>query len=331
MLRKPLADAIAPTLSNASDGTPTADGADDPSVDTNEGNGTLYWAVLTNGGSCTDAQLKAGSGGNIVAGKAGNQAVSGTGTQITSDITGLSPSTDYEIVFLHRDAAGNDSSQATVGLTTTAGGSVAPSLVGTPSQVDAHDGNGSTSVTVPAGTNVCAVAFWSGWAGATVPALTAITIGGQSFTVRASLAQDELVSGGAAVSVWTVVLSGSGSQTLAWTFSPNEAVNEGGELVVVYYENCNTADIFRAAAVDHDVDTNAITAALASTATSDRVVGFTTGTTPNITGVTEFIDDAALNSHVYDVGDATGLSGTVNVENSSRFYSAVAAISLKAS
>jgi len=115
-------DITAPSLSNASDGTPTADGADDPSVDTNEGNGTLYWAVLTDGGSCTDAQLKAGSGGNIVAGKAGNQVVSGTGTQTTPDITGLSSSTNYEIVFLHRDASGNDSSQASVGLTTAAGG-----------------------------------------------------------------------------------------------------------------------------------------------------------------------------------------------------------------
>jgi hypothetical protein len=120
----PFSDTTPPTLSNPSDGTPTADGATGPSVDTNEGNGTLYWAVLTNGGSCTDAQLKAGSGGNIVAGRAGSQAVSGTGTQVTADITGLSSATDYEIVWLHRDAAGNDSAQATVGLTTAAGADI---------------------------------------------------------------------------------------------------------------------------------------------------------------------------------------------------------------
>jgi len=148
-----LIDITAPSLSNASDGTPTADGADDPSVDTNEGNGTLYWAVLTDGGSCTDAQLKAGSGGNIVAGKAGNQVVSGTGTQTTPDITGLSASTNYEIVFLHRDASGNDSSQASVGLTTAAGGGTAPTLV----QDDVNEAAGNTNtITLAFGSNVTA-------------------------------------------------------------------------------------------------------------------------------------------------------------------------------
>lgn len=119
-----LADAIAPTLSNPQDGTPTSDGATGASVDSNEGNGTLYWAVLTDGGSCTNAQLKAGSGGNIVAGKAGNQAVSASGTQTIPNITGLTAGTNYELVWLQRDAAGNDSSQATTGLTTTGGASV---------------------------------------------------------------------------------------------------------------------------------------------------------------------------------------------------------------
>lgn len=114
------ADVTAPTLSSATAGTPTTDGATSFGVTTNEGNGTLYWAVVTNGGSCTDAQLKAGSGGNIVAGKAGSQVVSGTGAQTVTSVTGLSSSTTYQIKFLHRDAAGNDSSQASVSLTTTA-------------------------------------------------------------------------------------------------------------------------------------------------------------------------------------------------------------------
>jgi len=111
-----------PFLSNASDGTPTADGCTGASVDANEGDGTLYWAVVTNGGSCTDAQLKAGSGGNIVSGQAGNQAVSATGTQTIPDITGLPAGTTHQIKFLHTDAALNDSFQASVDLTTTGGG-----------------------------------------------------------------------------------------------------------------------------------------------------------------------------------------------------------------
>ena len=111
-------DVTAPTLSSADEGTPTADGCTGASVSTNEGNGTLYWAVVSNGGSATDAQIKAGSGGNIVSGKAGSQSVSSTGTQVISSITGLSAATGYQLLFLHSDASSNDSSQASVDLFT---------------------------------------------------------------------------------------------------------------------------------------------------------------------------------------------------------------------
>lgn len=113
-------DETAPSLSSAQDGTPTSEGTTGAGVTTDEGNGTLYWAVVSDGGSCTDTQLKAGSGGNIVTGVAGNQAVSGTGAQVIGDITGLDAATAYQIKFLHRDTAGNDSSQASVDLTTEA-------------------------------------------------------------------------------------------------------------------------------------------------------------------------------------------------------------------
>lgn len=115
-------DVVAPTLSSATAGTPTSDGATNFGVTTNEGNGTLYWAVVTDGGSCTDAQLKAGTGGNIVAGKSGTQAISSTGAKTIDSVTGLSSSTTYQFKFLHSDAAGNDSAQASVSLTTAAAG-----------------------------------------------------------------------------------------------------------------------------------------------------------------------------------------------------------------
>lgn len=141
----PPPDTTAPTLSNPADGTPSSDGTVGASVDTDEGNGTLYWAVLTNGGSCTDAQLKAGSGGDIL--QAGNQAVSGAGTQVIATITGLTATTDYELVFLHRDAAGNDSAQATVGLTTAAaGGAVAFDIASSGEEIGG-DGNFTISHT----------------------------------------------------------------------------------------------------------------------------------------------------------------------------------------
>jgi predicted transcriptional regulator len=107
----------APALTDATDGDPTDDGTEDATVDSTVGNGTLYWAVLSDDGAATAAQIKAGSGGDIVV--AGAQGVSGTGTQTVAEITGLESGTDYEIVFLQTSAGGADSAQATVALTTT--------------------------------------------------------------------------------------------------------------------------------------------------------------------------------------------------------------------
>lgn len=112
---------VAPTLSSPNAGTPTGSGSTGASVSTDTGNGTLYWAVVTNGGSATNAQIKAGTGGNIVAGVAGNQAVSGTGTQTLGTISGLASSTTYQLLFLQTSGASVDSLQVSVGLTTAAG------------------------------------------------------------------------------------------------------------------------------------------------------------------------------------------------------------------
>lgn len=99
-------DTTAPTLSSPTD---TANGSTGAtiSVSTNEGNGLLYWAVTTSSTPPTATALKAGTG----AAAFGNQAVSGTGVQNASP-TGLTASTAYYAHFLHRDAAGNDSSIA---------------------------------------------------------------------------------------------------------------------------------------------------------------------------------------------------------------------------
>lgn len=110
-------DSTDPVLSSPSMASVTAT-TGVPTVTTNEGNGTLYYAVLTSGGSATDAQIKAGTGGNIVAGKAGNQAVTTTGVQTFSAVTGLTAGTDYEVVFLQTDLAGNDSAQSQASFTT---------------------------------------------------------------------------------------------------------------------------------------------------------------------------------------------------------------------
>lgn len=111
--------AYIPVLTNAIDGTPTSDGATGAGVDTDTGNGRLYWAVVTNGGSCTTGQLKAGTGGNIVAGVSGNQAITASGSQ-TFNITGLAATTTYQIKTMQTSAANIDSAQASVELITTA-------------------------------------------------------------------------------------------------------------------------------------------------------------------------------------------------------------------
>lgn len=111
------ADVTAPTLSSPSMASLTDVGGV-PTVTTDEDNGTIYFAVLTDGGSATDVQIKAGAGGNIVAGKAGSKAVSATGVQTFDEVTGLTSNTAYEVVFLHTDDAENDSDQSTVGFTT---------------------------------------------------------------------------------------------------------------------------------------------------------------------------------------------------------------------
>lgn len=108
-----------PFLSTPLTGTPTTDGATTPSVVvTNAALGTLYWAVVTNGGAATNAQIIAGSGGNIVAGVAGNQAITVGGKQTIVTITGLTTATTYQILYLQVTPGGLQSNQASVTLTT---------------------------------------------------------------------------------------------------------------------------------------------------------------------------------------------------------------------
>lgn len=102
-----VADVTAPTLTSPTGATLGPTGAVG-SVSTNEANGTLYWLTNTSA-TATDAAIKA----------ANSQAVTATGVQnVTS--SGLTASTVYYNHFLHRDAAGNDSTRSTSASFTTA-------------------------------------------------------------------------------------------------------------------------------------------------------------------------------------------------------------------
>jgi len=110
-----------PVLSAPDDGTPTSSGTSGAFVTlAGVGSGRLYVGVVTNGGTATNAQIIAGTGGNLVAGASTNQLVNAIGTQTVTTIAGLAAATAYQIIFLV--VAGNNqvSNQSSVNLTTTA-------------------------------------------------------------------------------------------------------------------------------------------------------------------------------------------------------------------
>lgn len=102
-----------PTLSSA---TASATGATtgSGSVDTDEGNGTLYWVVTQSPTAPSAAQVQAGQDHTGAAAvDSGSQAVSGTGVQnITGGFSGLTAGAQYWAHYQHRDAAANDSAVA---------------------------------------------------------------------------------------------------------------------------------------------------------------------------------------------------------------------------
>lgn len=115
-------DETAPTLSSPSTANLT-DVSVIPRVVTDEANGTLYMVVVPDGDAPSITQIKAGqqSDGSAAL-DSGNQTVTATGLQSMATVTGLTAETAYELFFVHRDAAGNDSDAATVGFTTEADG-----------------------------------------------------------------------------------------------------------------------------------------------------------------------------------------------------------------
>lgn len=91
---------IDPPILTSPTATATSSTAASGSISTNEGNGTLYYLASSNSTE-TGTTVKAGS----------SQSVSASGVQNVS-VSGLTASTSYYLHYLHRDAAGNDSTVA---------------------------------------------------------------------------------------------------------------------------------------------------------------------------------------------------------------------------
>lgn len=139
------ADTTAPTLTSptgTSTGTTTASGT----VTTDEANGILY-ALATINATETAATVKA---------SANTQAITTTGSKSVS-FTGLTASTTYYAHYVHRDAAGNDSTRvSSASFTTSASGdSTPPTLTGaiTPSAITSS----GFTISWPAGSDNVAV------------------------------------------------------------------------------------------------------------------------------------------------------------------------------
>lgn len=106
-------DTTPPTLTSPT-GTATGSTTASGTVSTNEANGTLYYLATTNSTE-TAATVKASGA---------SQAVTATGTQNVS-VIGLTASTTYYMHYVHRDAAGNDSTVSnSSSFTTNAGGTL---------------------------------------------------------------------------------------------------------------------------------------------------------------------------------------------------------------
>lgn len=131
-------DTTAPTLSSptgSATGTTTASGT----VSTNEANGTLYALVSTNATE-TVATVKASGT---------TQAITTTGVKNVS-ATGLTAATNYYYHYVHRDAAGNDSTRVTSSIfTTSAVGDTTPPVLSSPTGTQ----TGSTTASGSASTN----------------------------------------------------------------------------------------------------------------------------------------------------------------------------------
>ena len=111
-------DVTAPVLSSPT-GTQTGSTTGSGTVSTDEGNGTLYYWATTNATE-TAADVKTNGA---------TQAVSGTGSQGVT-FSGLSPSTAYYAHYVHRDAAGNDSTRvSSASFTTTSGASAVAKII----------------------------------------------------------------------------------------------------------------------------------------------------------------------------------------------------------
>lgn len=256
-------DDTGPSLSVAS-ATQTGSSTANLSVVTNEGNGALYWFVSTSATPpATAAILIAGTGSS----KFGSQAISSTGTK-TASVTALNASTLYYAYFMHRDAAGNDSTivPATASFTTTALADVVAPTLSAPAAAAA----GATGAALSVGTNEDngTVYYWVGNTSA-VPTAT---------NIKSGTGATRVINGSQAVSaIGTQTFSGVTGLTAStaywvWYLHRDSAGNDSAITTAVTFTTAAGADVTAPVIATGNTATVAENAVLAIGLTADESV-----------------------------------------------------------
>jgi len=198
---------------------------------------------------------------------------------------------------------------------------------GTPSQVNASAGNGSTTVTVPSDATAV-VAFWSHWDGNANSTLSSLTLGGSAFTIQSQVAEGA-TSNESGHGVATLVNPATGSQTLAWTWSAGGARSEGGWIVVIYIKGCDTSNLVRSSGVDANVGGLDVQVTL-NTQSTDLVLATAQAynQAPAISG-SVFLNNISVNLHQYDASEVTAGASSTTVTMTNEEYSSMAAIAIR--
>jgi len=168
-LERIASDVTAPTLTSPT-GTQTGSTTASGSVTTDEANGTLYSLATTNATE-TAATVKASGA---------TQAITSTGSKSVA-ATSLTASTVYYFHYVHRDAAGNDSTVSNSASFTTAAATPAPTAVITSIVADGDSVTISGTTTDTPTSGLATITAGSG--GAVTQGPTAITLGSGTFTV----------------------------------------------------------------------------------------------------------------------------------------------------
>jgi hypothetical protein len=184
--------------------------------------------------------------------------------------------------------------------------------VGSVITVDASAASGSTSITIPDGTNylLIGVGCWNGSSTVTTLSAGAITIGGVSATALVSFTNGD---GGLPSTIFGVANSGTGSQTFAWDWSGTDSLDEGGKIHIRAYSGVDTADPVRASSavgLTQVLQSLSLSSASVEVQTGDVLFAYATvyqtnAVTISWTNATELTESATYNSHVTASAEST--------------------------